>query len=143
MVTCPIPAAYNPFTLNPPRSAARFTAPGGWLIALIAAYIAVFVLPFRFPLRQPVLSDTWIAGANNQAAAIALGMVSIGVALVLWRTRDRAESTLAPAAELQRGYLFAAIAAATVWIAILGSAEARIHTSWGDEAYFLTQLRTG
>jgi hypothetical protein len=36
-----------------------------------------------------------------------------------------------------------AIAAAVAWTALLGAAEARIQIAWGDQAYFLTQLRTG
>jgi hypothetical protein len=44
---------------------------------------------------------------------------------------------------LPRQYLVGGCVAAVVWTAFLGAAVARAHMYWGDEGYFLTQLRTG
>jgi hypothetical protein len=132
---------YNSFTLKEDQSAGRVHALCGWFLALIATYLAVFVVPFRFPLRQPVLSDVWVAGGNNQVAAIALIAVSIAVTCVLRRRRDGMPT--GATGTLQLRHLTAAIGAAVLWITALGAAEARIHVAWGDQAYFLTQLRTG
>jgi hypothetical protein len=88
------------------------------------------------------MSDTWVAGANNQAAAIGVALVSIAVTLVCWY-RTRAEQQPEAPSQLSRGYLYGGILAAILWTAGLGWAVSRAHMYWGDEGYFLNQLRTG
>ena len=114
----------------------------GWTLTAAATYAAVFVVPYRFPLREPVLSDTWTTGSNNQVAAIAVAIVSVLVALCCWYRAIPAvqDSEVAP---LGRRYLFGGVVAAVVWTAVLGALVARAHMYWGDEGYFLNQLRTG
>ena len=114
----------------------------GWTLTAAATYAAVFVVPYRFPLREPVLSDTWTAGSNNQVAAIGVAVVSVLVTLLCW-FRTPATSQDAPEDRLNLRYLSAGIAAAILWTAILGTLVARAHMYWGDEGYFLNQLRTG
>jgi len=114
----------------------------GWTLTAAATYAAVFVLPYRFPLREPVLSDTWTAGANNQVATVAVALVSIVVTLLCWyRTTDSPQSEIPETLSLR--YLFAGMLLAILWTAGLGWAVARGHIYWGDEGYFLNQLRTG
>jgi len=120
----------------------RTTATLGWTLAAAATYAAVFVLPYRFPLREPVLSDAWTAGANNQVAAIGVALVSLAVTLVCWY-RTRPEQTPEATSQLSARFLYAAILIATLWTASLGWAVARAHMYWRDEGYFLNQLRTG
>jgi hypothetical protein len=115
----------------------------GWTLTAAATYAAVFVLPYRFPLREPVLSDTWIAGANNQVAAVAVALVSIVVTLFCWYRNNAAPEPCDTRERLGGGYLFAGILVAILWTAGLGWAVARAHMYWGDEGYFLNQLRTG
>lgn len=120
----------------------RAAATLGWTLTAATTYAAVFVLPYRFPLREPVLSDTWTAGGNNQVAAIGLALVSVAVALALWLRSPRVtlpETT----GQLSPRYLPAAVLIAVAWTATLGSAVARAHIYWGDEGYFLHQLQTG
>jgi len=114
----------------------------GWTLTAAATYAAVFVVPYRFPLREPVLSDTWTAGSNNQVAAIGLAIVSVLVTLVCWY---RTSPILQDGTDdrLSRRYLIGGIAAAILWTATLGTLVARAHMYWGDEGYFLNQLRTG
>jgi hypothetical protein len=114
----------------------------GWTLTAAATYAAVFVLPYRFPLREPVLSDTWAAGSNNQVAAIGLALVSVAMTLVCW-LRTSATPREGTEARLGRNYLAGGILAAILWTAGLGWAVARVHMYWGDEGYFLNQLRTG
>ncbi len=135
----------------------------GWLAVAAATYGAAFVLPFRFPLREPVWSNTYIAGSNNQVAAVAVAVVSVLVLVVLWLPGGvgrsdlagqevicnsvgsgvRANDDICNSDCLSRKYLVGGVAAAVVWTAALGSAVARGHMYWGDEGYFLNQLRTG
>jgi len=114
----------------------------GWTLTAAATYAAVFVVPYRFPLREPVLSDSWTAGSNNQVAAIGVAVVSILVTLLCWfrttpTTHHQGED------RLSRRYLSAGIAAAILWTATLGTLVARANIYWGDEGYFLNQLRSG
>jgi hypothetical protein len=116
----------------------------GWTLTAAATYAAVFVLPLRFPLRQQVLSDTWVAGGNNQAAAVALAVVSIAVTVsVGWAGQARTRPADSACEPLGRGCLAALLLLACAWTALLGHAVLRAQIAWGDEAYFLTQLRTG
>lgn len=114
----------------------------GWTLTAAATYAAVFVLPYRFPLREPVLSDTWTAGANNEVAAVALALVSVVVTLVCWYQTPATSEPEAPEI-LGRRYLAGGIVVAILWTAGLGWAVTRGHMYWGDEGYFLNQLRTG
>ena len=114
----------------------------GWTLTAAATYAAVFVLPYRFPLSEPLLSDTWIAGANNQVAAIALAVVSVAVTLLCSYRSAKSPEPNAPGT-LDRRYLYAGILVAILWTTGLGWAVARGNMYWGDEGYFLTQLRTG
>ena len=124
------------------RWVARPASLFGWTLTAAATYVAVFVLPYRFPLSEPVLSDTWTAGANNQVAAVALALVSVVVTLVCWyRTTNSIEHRTPEL--LDRRYLYGGILVAIVWTAGLGTAVARANMYWGDEGYFLHQLRTG
>ena len=115
----------------------------GWSFAAVATWAAVFVLPYRFPPRESVLSATWIAGANNQVAAVALALVSVAVLAVLWSRRNTHILPNEPTGELDRRWLLGGAIAAIAWTALLGTAVARAHMYWGDEGYFLNQLRTG
>lgn len=114
----------------------------GWTLTAAATYAAVFVVPYRFPLREPVLSDTWTVGSNNQVAAIGLAIVSALVTLACWY---RTSPTLQDGTDdrLSQRYLVGGIAAAILWTATLGTLVARAHMYWGDEGYFLNQLRAG
>ena len=120
----------------------RFLKATGWTLTAAATYAAVFVVPYRFPLREPVLSDTWTAGSNNQVAAIGLALVSILVTLVCWY-RTPPQVGYRSEEQLSRAYLLGGIVAVVLWTAILGGLVARAHMYWGDEGYFLNQLRAG
>jgi len=114
----------------------------GWTLTAAATYAAVFVVPYRFPPSEPVLSDTWTAGANNQVAAIALAILSVVVTLLcLLRTRNSAQPE--PPGILDRRYLCAGIVLALLWTIGLGWTVSKAHMYWGDEGYFLNQLHTG
>lgn len=114
----------------------------GWTLTAAATYAAVFVVPYRFPLHEAVLSDTWTAGSNNQVAAIAVAIVSVLVALCCW-FRTPATPRQETQTALSRRYLFGGVAVAIAWTAVLGTLVARAHMYWGDEGYFLSQLRSG
>ena len=120
----------------------RFLKALGWTLTAAATYAAVFVVPYRFPLREPVLSDTWTAGSNNQVAAIGLALVSVLVTAVCWYRASRVPED-STEGQLSRAYLLGGVAAAILWTATLGALVARAHMYWGDEGYFLNQLRAG
>ena len=124
------------------RWAARPGSIIGWTLTAAATYAAVFVLPYRFPLSEPVLSDTWIAGANNLVAAMALAVLSVVVTLFCWFRSPTLPDT-ETARPIARRYLYAAILVSTLWTACLGWAVSQRQMYWGDEGYFLNQLRSG
>jgi hypothetical protein len=82
-----------------------------------------------------------MAGADNRAAVIALALISLAAAAILWRRAPR--SSLTQHESLSKRWLLAAILATTAFTASLGYLVLRANAFWGDEGYFVTQLRTG
>jgi hypothetical protein len=124
------------------RMSRRSTQVAGWTLAAAATYAAVFVLPYRFPPSEPVWSATWIAGTDNRAAAAGLALVSLAVTLACRLRGGRIPETGTPQ-PLDRRFLYGGMAIAVLWTLGLGWAVARAHVYWGDEGYFLNQLRAG
>ena len=130
---------------NPAAKTIRQWLPLTWLLVAVLGGFCAFALPFYFPLKQPVLSAAYQMGANNRAAEVSLALLSALVALAIAafgykayvEAREPQDIRLTPAC------LWLGIAIVCLWTAGLGFIVARSNLFWGDEGYFLHQLRTG
>ncbi len=104
----------------------------------------VFILPFAFPPQIPTFSSSYTIGFNNRVAAIATALISLFVAIMLWRLRAGAV-VREPAVDrpMPLRWLGYSALAAVAFTAFLGWRVVRADVFYGDAGYFIAQLTHG
>jgi hypothetical protein len=136
--------------LAPKLGLNRLRKTGFWTATAVTTFFCAFVLPFYFPMSEPVYSAAYTAGENNRVAAIAVAAISLLVAFV-YRSfavtgeneKECSDFDRVDRTQLGIRYLWWGLGATLALTALLGSIIVRRGPYYGDEGYFLAQLRTG
>lgn len=115
---------------------------------LCAAAFALFILPFANPPSRPVVSVSYVAGADNRLAALGLALLSLVTLAVAWRTglwpstaNQESNSVHRRESGISRGLLWTGLTAAFLFPLVLGYLVQRSGIRFGESAYFIERIR--
>jgi hypothetical protein len=119
------------------------------LAVLCAAALALFVLPFAHLPTHPVVSVSYVAGADNRLATIGLAMLSLLTLIVEWRwglslpstTNLETDESTRNNAGIPRWLVWSGLAAVVVFTLGLGFLVQRSGFRYGEAGYFIERTR--
>jgi hypothetical protein len=116
---------------------------------LCAAALALFVLPFAHLPSHPVVSVSYVAGADNRLATLGLALLALLTLIVEWRwglslpskTRPATAESTRNGSGLPQWLVWSGVAVAAVFTLGLGFLIQRSGVRYGEAGYFLERTR--
>ena len=112
---------------------------------LCAAALALFILPFANPPAHPVVSVSYVAGADNRLATLGLAVLSLLTLLVEWRWGLSLPSTTRQDVErgtrIPRAFVWGGLLLVVVFTLTLGVLVQRSGYRYGEAGYFIERTR--